>query len=91
MGRGRPKKDKFEDLPEEFKNQINSSDRDAIKKIVAKVACDQVELMKAKKEDQQLEEAKLAYQDAGAVYKEGTKLNRTKIEYCKAVIDAKGG
>lgn len=88
---GRNKKDKFEDLPEEFKTQADSSNRDDLKKLIAKVACSQVELMRAKKEDMHLEEMKIAYQNAGSVYKEGTKLNRTKIEYMKQALDDKGG
>jgi hypothetical protein len=84
------KKDKFEELPDDFRSNVQSMKSDEIKGVVSKVALDQVELMKAKKEDQDLAEKREQYLNAGAVYKEGSKLNRTKIEFCKMVLDGMG-
>lgn len=84
-------KDPFIDVPEEFKEAVIGMNVVEIKQRIAQVALDQVELMKAKKEDGDLLEKKEAYKEAGMVYREGTKLNRVKIEYCKQMIDNKGG
>lgn len=91
MARVAKDKDPFESIPEEFKDAVAGMSVDEIKQRIAQVALDQVELMKAKKEDQDLFEKKEAYKEAGALYREGTKLNKTKIEYCKMMIDSKGG
>lgn len=85
------KKDPFIDVPEEFKDAIVGMSVEEIKRRIAQVALDQVELMKAKKEDGDLLEKKEAYKEAGQGYREGTKLNRVKIEFCKQIIDNKGG
>jgi hypothetical protein len=84
-------KDPFEVVPDEFKDAVAGMNTVEIKQRIAQVALDQVELMKAKKEDQDLLEKREIYKEAGALYREGTKLNRTKIEYCKMTIDSKGG
>jgi hypothetical protein len=84
-------KDPFVLVPEEFKDAVEGMDVVEIKQRIAQVSIDQVELMNAKKQDQDLEEKKELYKEAGLVYREGSKLNRVKIEFCKAMIDSKGG
>lgn len=84
-------KDPFVDVPEEFKDAVAGMNVVEIKQRIAQVALDQVGLMRAKKEDGDLLEKREAYKEAGAGYREGTKLNRVKIEYCKQMIDNKGG
>jgi len=84
-------KEPFMDVPEEFKDAVAGMSVDEIKQRIAQVALDQVDLMKAKKEDDDFNEKKEAYKEAGLVYREGTKLNRVKIEYCKVMLDNKGG
>lgn len=83
-------KDPFELVPQEFQDAVKGMTPEQIKSRIAQVAMDQVELMRAKKEDQDLEEKKEIYKDAGLVYREGTKLNRVKIEFCKSIIDGMG-
>lgn len=84
-------KELFEDVPDEFKAIIDAADIVGIKQRLAQVALDQMELMKAKKEDGDLDEKREAYKDAGAIYREGSKANRLKSEYCKVMIESKGG
>lgn len=83
-------KDKFEDLDQDFKNEINGKSPEEIKKVVAKVALDQNELMKAKKLDQDLQDKLELAKEAGAVYREGTKMNKLRIGYCSQVLEDKG-
>jgi len=89
--RGRPKKDPFEALDTDFKDAIASSNVADIRNRIAKIAMDQVELMKAKSEDEDLrakvEEVKIASEQ----YREGTKLNKLRIMYAKQVLEDKGG
>lgn len=89
--RGRPPKAEYEDVPDEFKDLANSSDRESLQTLISKVACDQVELMLLKSEDQDLATAKEVAKHAGAVYAEGSKMNKQKIAYCKTLLDDKGG
>lgn len=91
MVKDKTEKDPFSVVPEEFKEAVVGMDADEINTRIAKVAKDQVDLMRAKKEDQDLEEKKIAYREAGVIYREGSKLNRVKIEYCKSILELKGG
>lgn len=91
MAKEKAEKDPFIDVPEEFKDAVMGMNVEEIKQRIAKVALDQVELMKMKKEDEDLIKQRELYKEAGLVYREGTKLNRVKIEYCKMMIDSKGG
>ncbi len=86
----RPKKDKWADMPEEFKVDIEEMDETAIRSRIAQVALNQAELMAAKILDDDLTSKREAAKEAGAVYREGTKLNKLKIEYCKEVLDGRG-
>jgi len=95
MGKaGRPKgsgnKDPYKNLPDEFKENVDSMDEVEIRKTVSKVALDQAELMLLEKADQHLAEAKFAAKEAGATYKEGTKANKLKISYCRSILENKG-
>lgn len=91
MAKEKAEKDPFSIVPEEFKEAVIGMSAEEIDARISKVAKDQVDLMRAKKEDQDLEEKKVAYREAGLVYREGSKLNRVKIEYCKSILEAKGG
>ena len=91
---GRPKKtvkDKWEQLPEEFRSEVDSLSREALEHKIASIAMYQVELMVAKEQDQDLKQKKEASRVAGEVYREGSKQNKLKIEYLKANLDAAGG
>lgn len=86
----RKKKDKFEDLPPEFVDSVNSMSTEEIRDRVATIALQQAELMAARDLDEDLQMAKVTAREAGAVYREGTKMNKVKIEFCKHVLGARG-
>lgn len=90
MGRGRPKKDKFDDLDSEFKDSVASMDEVAIRSMISTTALDQATLMKAKDDDEDLAEKKALALDAGAVYREGTKHNKLKILFGKRILEDRG-
>lgn len=93
MGKGKGgglKKDPFADLTEDFKAAIDGGDRDAILAVMGKVAGDQHELMEAKELDLDFKEKQEAASEAGAVYRDGTKLNKLKIKYAKLALDTRG-
>lgn len=87
----RPKKDPFEDLDPDFKESIEAMTREEIRNKIASIAIAQTELMKAKDSDQALQEAKETAKEAGAVYRDGTKMNKLRIAYASQVLDDKGG
>jgi hypothetical protein len=84
------KKDKFDLLEQEWRDAVQGLDAIDIKKRVAETALNQAELMRAKKEDMDLQEKKESYSDASSVYREGTKMNKMKIEFMKMVLDGRG-
>jgi hypothetical protein len=91
MARPKSTKNKFDDLPEEFRTEVDSLSRESLEHKIAAIAMYQVELMAAKAEDQDLAEKKEAARFAGEVYRLGSKQIKLKIEYCKANLDAAGG
>jgi hypothetical protein len=84
------KKDKWDDVPSEFKEALYSASDEEVKQKVAQIAIGQAELMIAKKQDQALEEAKEVYTAASAIYRDGTKANRLKIEFAHYVLESRG-
>lgn len=85
------KKDQFEDIADEFKDAVAGMSTDEIRSQIVKVSLNQLELMEAKKQDQDLVDKRDAYNDANAIYREGSKENRLKLEFCKRVLGDKGG
>jgi len=86
----RPKKDKFADLSEEFKNGVASMDEAGIRAEITKVALAQAANLEAKDADQDLAEKKEAAKEAGAQYREATKANKAKVAWCRQVLSDKG-
>lgn len=84
-----PKKDKFADVPEEFRDAVAGMQEAQIRDRIAKVSLDQAALIEAKGNDQDLAAAKEQAKEAGAIYREGTKLNKLKIEFCRQVLGDK--
>lgn len=83
-------KDKFDLLEQDWRDAVMGMEAEDIKSRVAEIALNQSELMHAKKEDQDLIEKKEAYSDASAIYREGTKVNKLKIDFMKAILDGMG-
>lgn len=84
------KKDRFDLIEQEWRDAVMGMAPEEIKKRVAETALNQAELLRAKKEDQDLAEKHEAYKDATMMYREQTKLNRAKIDFCKSILDGKG-
>jgi hypothetical protein len=91
MGRKKKDADAWEDLDADFRTEVDSMTREQIEHRIAAVAMYNVELMKAKKEDQDLQEKKDQVTLANEPYKLGSKQIRLKIEYCKQSLDGQGG
>lgn len=89
--KGRPKKEQWQDLPQEWKDRVNTLSREELEHEIANVAYNNCELMKLKSEDMDLASCKQSYTDAGAQYKEGSKQNKLKISYAKEMLDSAGG
>lgn len=85
------KKDQFDDIEEEFKDAVAGMTTDEIRSQIVKVSLNQMELMEAKKQDQDLADKREAFNEASAIYREGSKQNRLKLEFCKRVLGDKGG
>ena len=83
-------KELFEALEEEWKDKVSGSSPEEIKSEVAKVALAQAELMAAKELDEDLAGKKELYSEAGAVYRDGSKVNKEKIKYMRQVLGDKG-
>lgn len=85
------KENPFEDLPEEFADLVNAmKDEQDVRNLVAKITLDQAALMEAKADDADLEAKREAARVAGAIYREGTKLNSLKIKFCRQVLGDRG-
>ena len=88
--RGRPRKNPYEDLPNEFKIEVDGADEARCRQVLSKIGIDQSELMTAKKVDQDLAEKAETHKEAGLVYRDGTKMNKTKTSYIVDRLKAMG-
>lgn len=80
----------YADLPEEFKDAIESGTDDEIRRRVAEVAFAEQENLRLKADDQDLAERKAAAKAAGEQYSDATKMNRLKIKYAHSVLEGRG-
>lgn len=90
MGRPKKNKDPFADLPGEWRESVSSMSREQIDDEIAKVAKNEDENLRAKKEDPDLQNLKWQVKEASAPYREGTKMNKLKIRYAIQVLGDKG-
>lgn len=88
---GRPKKEPFADLDQDFKDKINAASTDEIREIILGVALNDAALAEAKESDQDLAEKKDAAKEAGAIYREGKKMNKLRTKYARVMLAEKGG
>ena len=93
MGRGRPRKEKneFPMLDDDTKNEIAGKSREELSAYLARVSMDQENLMTAKKNDGDLKECQEKLGMAMAIYRDGTKRNRQRIQYAMRCLGDKGG
>lgn len=87
---GRQKKNKFEDLDADFKSNVESMNNEEIRNRVAQIALDTEDLLRAKKEDEDLKEKVTIAKEAGAVYRDGVKMNRIRIQYAQMILESRG-
>jgi hypothetical protein len=85
-----PKKDPFEDLPEEWKSEFAAKEPVEILKEVSRIALNHSALMAAKAEDSDLASAQAAASEAGAVYREGIKDAKARTNFLAQVLGDKG-
>ncbi len=84
------KKDKFLVLNEDFRDGVNGMTEAEIRDSIARIALDQAALMEAKDLDQDLADKKELAKEAGAVYREGTKANKLKVEFLRRKLGELG-
>ena len=89
---GKSKKDKYENLDEEFKAKIAGSDQDdkVIVEAIKTSALYIERLDECEKADLDLKEARQRAADAAAVYRDGKKECRLKIAFCRDVLKSRG-
>lgn len=87
---GRQKKNKFDDLDADFKSVVENMSDESIRDKVAQIALDTEELLKAKEDDEDLKEKVQIAKEAGAVYREGVKMNRVRIQYAQMILESRG-
>jgi hypothetical protein len=90
MPRFAKEKNPYSDLPEEFKDAIESGSDDELRRKVAEVAFAEQENQRMKADDADLAEKKAAAKMAGEQYSDATKMNRLKIKYAHSVLEARG-
>lgn len=82
-------KDPFAALDSDFKDHVAKMTEGEIRSLIAKVSLNQVELVQAKDADLDLAQKREAAKDAGAIYREGTKMNKLRVLFChRALYDA---
>lgn len=93
MGRkkGFTKKDKFDSLDSDFKEAVAQSSTDEIRRRVSEIAILEVTEKQILKQDPAVLEAKEKLKNVMEPYRESLKAYRLKIEWCKRVLDDKGG
>lgn len=85
------KKDKFDDLSPEFRDSVAAMNRKDIRERIAQIALDNQALLEEKEKDTDFQKAREQAKEAGAIYREGIKINKLKIAYAKRCLDDKGG
>lgn len=89
-GRGRPKKDKYADLPGEFREAVAGADDKKINDEIQKAALYAEALTEAKEADDDLKNAKEVAKEAGRTYREGAKICKLKVAYCRDILRNRG-
>jgi hypothetical protein len=88
--RGRPAKDKFAELPPEFKDKVEGAKDEEIISLLGEVAKSEELNMRLMNEDEDLSAKKEQAKFAGEVYSDTTKANKLKRAYLYNVLKARG-
>jgi hypothetical protein len=86
-----PKKDKFEDLPVGFKEAVEQSSEEEIRKRISNVAILDCETKAVLKSDPDVAQAKDALKELMDPYREDLRSYKLQIEWCKRVLDDRSG
>lgn len=92
MGRKRSfkKKDKFDALDSDFKDAAASMKEPELRAQISKIALADESLRQEKENDLDLRDKGEIYRTAGAIYREGAKMNRLRIAFIKRVLEDQG-
>lgn len=88
--RGRKKKMPFADLDQDFKDVVANMKDEEIRAKISEIAINEHENREAKKADTDLEQKKEQYRIAGEIYREGSKANKIRVEFCYDVLQSRG-
>jgi hypothetical protein len=80
-GRGRPKKDKWANLPDDFKAAAQRASKEELTALFAEVGESEGQNRKTMNEDEELKDARELVKDLSACYRETTKMNKTKTDF----------
>lgn len=89
-GRGRPAKDKFDDLDAEWKDAVANSDPEEIKKRMADLAAEAEMQKQAMDADPEVQQLKDRLKTETADYKANIKGAKLRIQYCVEKLKDKG-
>lgn len=87
---GRQKKDKYADLDESFKQEVETLSVAQLRDKITSTALNLEALLELKDNDEDLKLKKEVAKEAGAVYREGKKYAKMATGYLRAMLDAKG-
>ena len=84
------KKDKFDTLGDDFKDAVNSSSADEIRKRIGEVALLDCTMKATLKADPDVSQAKDALKNLMEPYREDLRSYKLQIEYCKDALEGAG-
>lgn len=90
MPRGRKKKMPFEDLDQDYKDNVAAMTDEEVRQELSKIGINEHENKENKKLDQDLESKKVVYNEAGEIYREASKANKLRTAYCYDMLAARG-
>jgi len=83
-------KGEFDDLDSEWKDSVVSMSEEEINNRIAEIAKAESQNQQDKKDDQHLQECRLACKEAGMLYSENTKMSKLRIKYCMRILRDRG-
>lgn len=89
-GRGRPRKDEFQDLDEAFKSIAQAADDEALKAIISKNKLGEITAKVAMKMDEDVIRLKGESREATRPYRETISACDTRAKYCAKVASDRG-